>query len=129
MATHTLTIGIEGSGITRTKTIESTDGGIVLLDAEPVIVGTDVNLAFDLDVSKCISFYLESSLAVQIETNAIDAAGGNTLNLIANEPYIWHTNSDDTFLLTLDVSTIYVTNAAGATATLYCVALFDPNLT
>jgi len=128
MATHVLTLGIDGSGIKRSQDISSTDGGVILLDAEPVWIGVDVNYNFTLDVSHCASFYIESSLDIQIETNAIDAAGGNTLVLRANEPYVWHTTSYDSFLFTEDIATMYITNSTGATATLHCVALFDPAL-
>ena len=127
MATHTITLGIEGSGVSRSKTIENTQAGVSLIDGEAVATGeTDYELAFDLDVSLCKSFYLESDQDVTVETNAIDATGGNTIALRANEPYIWHANSYETaFLLTLDVTVMYITNASGETATIYCVALFD----
>jgi hypothetical protein len=128
MAIHSLTIGIDGSDIIQTKTISTTDGGVVLLDAETVIVAENKQLAFSLDVSQVASFYLESSLAVLIETNS-GSSPDDTLNLIANEPYIWHTNSLDTFkFASADITSLFVTNAAGATATLYCAVLYDPAL-
>ena len=127
MATHKLTIAIEGSGISISHDISSTDFGVMLIDGETVATAeTDKQLTFDLDVSAVKSFFLVSSADITLETNAIDATGGNTLALKADEPYIWHTQSLDSFLLTLDVTTSYWTNASGDTATIYCVALFDP---
>lgn len=127
MAEHTITLGIDGSGVARSKTIINTQAGVSLIDGETVATGeTDYELAFDLDVSQCKSFYLESDQDVTLETNAIDATGGNTIALRANEPYAWHANSyEAAFLLTLDVTVFYITNASGSTATIYCVALFD----
>jgi hypothetical protein len=128
MATHTITLGVDCSGFSRSKEISNTDNGVSLIDGETVITGAadqDLQIAFVLDVSECSSFYLVSDQNIQLETNAVDATGGNTLNLIANEPYIWHTSSYDTFKLTADVTTTYWTNQSGSTATIYCVALYD----
>ncbi|NQT11150.1 MAG: hypothetical protein HQ582_00275 [Planctomycetes bacterium] len=127
MATHTITLGIEGSGIRRTKTITNTQAGINLIDGEEVATGeTDFEINFDLDVSACKSFYLESDQDVTFETNS-EAAADDTIALLADEPYIWHANSyEAAFLLTTDITTsVFVTNASGATATIYCVALYD----
>ena len=127
MATHNLTIAYEGSGVSRTHTISNTQGGVSLIDGETVADSeTDFEINFDLDVSACKSFYLVSDQDITLETNAIDATGGNTLALLANEPYAWHATSlEAAFLLTLDVTTTYWTNASGSTATIYCVALYD----
>lgn len=126
MATHKLTLAVEGSGISKTFDLSNSAGGVFLIDGETVADGqTDQQITFDLDVSACKSFFLVSDQDITLETNAVDATGGNTLALIANEPYIWHDSSLDSFLLTADVTTSYWTNASGSTATIYCVALFD----
>ncbi len=126
MATHTLTLGVDGSGIARSIKVENTQVGVALLDAEPVADSTtDFEVGFELDVSAVRSFYLNSSQDVLLETNAIDATGGNAINLLADIPYIWHLTSYDSFLLTLDVTVLYFTNASGAIATIDCVALYD----
>lgn len=130
MAIHEMTLGIDGSGIHRSKKITSTDGGVVLLDGETVVVSTDTEINLDLDISALKSFYLESNLDVLVEINT-DVGVGGSISLRANEPYVWHTNSYDSFLFAGtagEITSIFVTNAAGATATLYCVALFDPAL-
>jgi len=126
MATHTITLTIDGSGVNRSLVISNTGTGVALIDGETVADSeTDFQINFDLDVSAVKSFYLVSDQTITLETNAVDAAGGNTLALIANEPYIWHDTSLDSFKLTADVTTTYWTNASGAAATIYCVALFD----
>jgi len=126
MASHKIKFGIEGSGISRNKEISYTQAGVVLIDGEEVATGeTDFEITFALDVSACKSFYLESDQDVTFETNS-GAAADDTIALKADEPYVWHSTSYDSFLLGTDVTTnVFITNASGSTATIYCVALFD----
>ncbi len=126
MATHTLRLGVDGSGVARSKAIVYTQAGVNLIDGETVAdSSTDFEINFDLDVSACVSFYLESDQDVTFETNSGSVAD-NTIALKAGEPYVWHTQSYDSFLLTVDITTsVFITNASGSTATIYCVALYD----
>jgi hypothetical protein len=125
MATHKIKFAVEGSGISRLKEIENTQGGVSLIDGEQVSTGqTDYEINFDLDVSACKSFYLESDQDVTFETND-GSTPDNSISLRANEPYAWHANAYDSFLLDTDVTSVFITNASGSTATIYCVALFD----
>jgi len=126
MAVHKIKLGVEGSGISRNKEISNTQAGVAMIDGEAVATAeTDYELNFDLDVSACKSFYLESDQDVTFETNS-GAAADDTISLRANEPYVWHANSYEVaFLLTVDVTSVFITNTSGATATIYCVALFD----
>jgi hypothetical protein len=125
MATHKVTLAVEGSGVSRSKDISNTQAGVALIDGETVATAeTDYELNFDLDVSACKSFYLESDQDVTFETND-GAAPGNTIALKANKAYLWHVDAYDSFLLTVDVTSVFITNASGSTATIYCVALFD----
>lgn len=125
MATHALTYGVEGSGIRRLKEISNTEAGVSLIDGETVATAeTDYELDFDLDVSLCKSFYLESDQDVTFETNS-GAAADDTIALLANKPYQWHVDAYDSFLLGTDVTSVFITNASGETATIFCVALFD----
>ncbi|NQT40316.1 MAG: hypothetical protein HQ581_22675 [Planctomycetes bacterium] len=126
MATHTLKLGVDGSGVARNKEISYTQAGVNLIDGETVADSeTDFEINFDLDVSACVSFYLESDQDVTFETNS-GAAADDTIALKANEPYVWHTQSYDSFLLGTDITaSVFITNASGSTATIYCVALYD----
>jgi len=125
MATHKISLAVEGSGVSRTKTIENTQGGVALIDGETVVTAsTDYEINFDLDVSACKSFYLESDQNVTFETND-GTTPADTIALLANKPYVWHVDSYDAFLLGTDVTSVFITNASGSTATIYCVALFD----
>lgn len=85
---------------------------------------TDLLVAWSVDVSQIQSIIIEASVAMTIETNAIDATGGNTLSLLAGVPYVWHTGSYFANLLTLDVLKLYVTNTTAGTLEIQCVV--DP---
>ena len=125
MATHKIKFSVEGSGVSRNQEIENTQAGVVLIDGEEVSTSeTDYEINFDLEVSACKSFYLESDQDVTFETNS-GAAADDTIALKANEPYVWHVNAYDSFLLSTDVTSVFITNASGSTATIYCLALFD----
>jgi hypothetical protein len=125
MATHTLTLGVDGSGVARSIKVENTQVGVALIDGEPVATAeTDFEIGFELDVSACKSFYLNSDQDVTFETNN-GAAPVDTIALLADIPYIWHVNSYDSFLLGTDVTAIFITNASGSTASIDCVALYD----
>ena len=126
MATHVLKYGVAGSAVDLRNDVSNTQAGVSLIDGEEVATAeTDYQLDFDLDVSLCKSFYLVSDQDVLFETNAIDATGGNAISLLANVPYQWHITAYDSFLLTLDVTTVYVTNVSGETATISAIALYD----
>lgn len=125
MATHNLTLSVSGSGVTREKTIANTQGGVALIDGETVSTGqTDYEINVDLDVSACKSFYLESDQDVTFETND-GTTPDDTIALKANKPYVWHVDAYDSFLLGTDVTSVFITNASGSTATIYLVALYD----
>ena len=130
MAKHTITYGIDASGISQSKPISNTQAGVNLIDGETVATAeTDFEINFDLDVSACKSFYLVSDQDVTFETNSgtVDpGVDGEVIALRANEPYVWHTNSYDSFLLTVDIDAgVFISNASGETATIYCAALYD----
>lgn len=125
MATHNLKLSVSGSGVTREQTITNTQGGVSLIDGEEVSTGeSNYEINFDLDVSACKSFYLESDQDVTFETND-GTTPDDTIALKADKPYVWHTDAYDDFLLSTDVTSVFITNASGATATIYCVALYD----
>ncbi len=125
MATHKIKLGVDGSGVARNKEIENTQAGISIIDGEAVATSeTDYEINFDLDVSACKSFYLESDQDVTFETNS-GSVPDNTISLKADKPYVWHVDAYDSFLLSVDVTSIFITNASGSTATIYCVALYD----
>jgi hypothetical protein len=124
MATHKLQFGFEGSNVSLLRDVSETQTGVALIDGEEVATGTtDHEINFDLDVSACKSFFLVSDQDVTFE----DVADGSsiTIALKAGVPYVWHSDSYDSFLLDTDVTSVFITNASGATATISFEAIVD----
>ena len=123
--THTQVIQVMTPGRTITKSYSMTGGSETSISESVPDSSTDLLINFTLDVSTCTSFYMSSSQTMTIETNS----GGSpidTIVLVADKPYIWNTDSYDSFLLGTDVTALYATNASGSAATLEVEALFDP---
>lgn len=125
MASRTIRQEVSGGSTLLTRTKAYTGTLAVSLDAETVAdAQTDQQSVLSLDVSAVKSFYIVSSQAVTLETNS-GSSPANTIALLADIPYIWTTDSYDTFLLTTDVTSFFFTNASGSTATIYMEAIID----
>jgi hypothetical protein len=85
------------------------------LEYEDLAIGTDVQFDMVLDVSTIVSLCIESTTAMTLETNS-SSAPSNTITLVANKALTWDTQVLATLgtacPLTVDVTTLYVTNAA-----------------
>jgi len=132
MATHKLLYGIGGSGFTQSQNVSNTQVGVAILDGEPVAdSSSNFVVAFVLDVSTVKSFYINSDQDILLDTN-VDAPNegvdGDVISLLANVPYVWHTDDYNTFLLTVDVTDFRFTNASGEIANIDCVALYDASV-
>ena len=119
------TTGVGGE-VTNSKTL--TGDGWTELDFTVADGVTDRVVALGLDVGQIVAFEIVSDVAVTLETNAVNAAGGNTLVLVAGLPYRWCTGWYDTFKLTADVTIAYFTNASGSTANIKIRALYDASI-
>jgi hypothetical protein len=86
------------------------------LEVEDKAIGTDTQYDVVIDVSTIESLCIEASTAMTLETNANNAAGGQTLSLLANKAIVWNTQIEATLgtvcPLTPDITALYVTNAA-----------------
>jgi hypothetical protein len=125
--THQVTekVLVGGESISNVSTL--TSGSKISID-ESMPVATDTPLAITLDVSQAKSVYILSDRDITIETNATNAAGGNTLALKANIPYVWYTNKYHALVFTADITVAYITNAAAGAARLQIEILFDPTV-
>jgi hypothetical protein len=85
---------------------------------------TDYEIVVALDVSAIQAIIITSDQDVTLETNS-GAAPDDTIALTANNPYVWYTGSYYTNLLTTDITSIFITNASGSTATIDVLALVD----
>lgn len=126
MPTRTLRYEYQkGGGNTIAREVEKSASGSIEIEETIADSSTDEEIAFALDVSACEMFFIVSSRDVTVETNDGSSAD-DTLALKAGEPYVWHSTSLDSFLLTQDVTSLFVTNASGSSATIIVEALYDP---
>jgi len=124
--THAITRSVSSSGGEGLGATNSYSAASETKLSETVADGiTDKLVNIAIDVSEVKSFFILSDYAVTVETND-GGAPSNTLVLKANVPYMWDTDSYDTFKLTVDVTKIYLTNASGSTATVEIRLIQDP---
>ena len=123
----TITVGFNGGGLTKTDDITKTASARVAVEEDVATAETDFEITVPtIDISAATLIYIMSTQNVLFETNANDATDGNTLTLIANEPYVWWTGAPFVNVLTEDIVTnVFVTNASGATATVTIDVLQD----
>lgn len=123
---HTLTQTIDPSGgnaVTANKQYTATSQVRV---KEPVANGqTDRQIFVSIKVAVVKSIIIKSTQNVTLETNS-GTTPSNTLNLLANVPYIWNTDSYDALKLTVDVTSVFITNASGASADIDIDVIVDP---
>lgn len=81
------------------------------IDEPTLAIGTNTPIAIILDVSVLKSLVISSSTACTIKTNSTTVPG-DTLTFAAGEQKQWNTDSYGAPLLAVDVTIIYVTNAA-----------------
>ena len=115
MATISLTrtsqvSGSDVSPLTYSKTFSLTGSSWSTVQ-ESLSIGTDTAVNIAIDVSTVKFFRIHSTTAATIQTND-GTSPDNSISLLAGVAYDWHTTSYDPFLLTADVTVLYVTNAA-----------------
>jgi hypothetical protein len=81
---------------------------------------TDKIVTWSVDVSQILCIIIEASEDMKLETNADDATGGNTIDLLGGVPYVWHENSYYTNELVEDVALLYMTNTTAGTLKIQC---------
>ena len=123
--TVTLLERITVGGVTTDKTQAPSEGARSGISESIADSETDKEVGFTLDFSACKFFYINSDQDVLVETNSGSAAD-DTLTLLANVPYIWHVNSNHTFLIGTDITALFVTNASGSAALLTIEEIHDP---
>lgn len=112
---------IDGVQLSQTQTL--TAGGRASVSESIPTNQTDLLVNFALDVSACVVFWMLADVALTVETNATNHAGGNQVDLLAGIPYLWYTGKYDTFKLTSDVTKLYITSTTAGT--LQIEALYD----
>lgn len=123
--THTFSPSVTGLSGSLSGTPQTFTGGKVVILSETLPIGTDTLVALVLDVSQVKSAFIMASTATLLETNS-GSSPAQTLSLAAGIPYIWNTNSYDTFKFTTDITALYCTNVAESLLT--AEFLVDPTV-
>lgn len=122
--TGSITTRFVGPTGTVEATVSKSASAEVSVDESIATGQTAFQINVALDVSAVKSFYICSDQNATVKTNS-SGSPDNTLNLIANEPYTWHSTALNSFLLTTDVTAIFIANSSGSTATLTIRAVQD----
>ena len=77
-----------------------------------------------IDVSAVQSILIKASNNATVKTNS-SGSPADTITLDAGVPYVWNTDSYETFELGTDVTKIFVTNSAGTDMTFQLMVLSD----
>lgn len=90
---------------------------------------TDQEVAFTLDISQIVFFYMVSDQDVTIEFNN-STTGVPTIALVANVPFIVRASAEqyNTSAFSTDITKFFVTNASGSTANIVVESLEDSTL-
>lgn len=88
---------------------------------------TDKLVACVLDVSQIKAFFMKCDRDILIETNS-GSAPGNSISLKAGKAVIWSLNCGLANPLTVDVTALYLTLAAGEDANLELRFAVDPTV-
>ena len=87
---------------------------------ETLAIGTNVQVNLAIDVSALKSLYIKASTACTIKTNS-SGSPDDTLVLTAGQVISWHNLMSADNPLTVDVTKIYVTNAAQCALKIYAL--------
>lgn len=126
--THTASLSYIGGA----QTIAG--GATVVGDSEPSLTisipdsSTNLELPWSLEIGNgIVGLVMLSDQSITLYTNA--PSGGvpdDTIDLIANVPWVWFTGYYDDVPITADILTsLFVTNASGSAATLQIQVLTD----
>ena len=120
--TKTWTLATDGgTGFSHARTYTGTKR--TSLEETVADAQTNFEIVLAVDVSAVKSFSIVSDVDCLIETNN-GTTPDDSISLQAGRPYEWDEESYDAFLLGTDVTSIFVTTAAGA-ATIKCEVLED----
>ena len=121
---HTVSYSVAASSGTLSRSKSYTGSSQVEVSESVADSETDYDIVVAIDVSAVKSFYIVSDQTVTVETNSGSEAD-DTLSLVAGVPYVWNTDSYDSFQLGTDVTVLYVTNASGSTANIELRCVMD----
>lgn len=123
--TAKITESIDIAGLQTSLTQSYTNSAQVAIDEAVLDSTTDHPILVTLDVSALSAIYVVADQIVDFQWENATTGTPEWLARPANQPYVWHSNSLLVNLLTVDIVTLYVTNASGSTANVKIRALYD----
>jgi hypothetical protein len=127
---HVITQSIGGSAGPISKRISITSGSQIAIDESFTHPITNGEIALVIDVSQLKSLYIVVDKAANLFFNeASTGTPSKTLNLVANQPFVWtnlslHTNP---FGAT-DVTKVFITTTVAGATRLQIFGLLDPTV-
>ncbi|HUU97759.1 MAG TPA: hypothetical protein VM487_18645 [Phycisphaerae bacterium] len=99
---------------------------LLAIDETVAAAATHAEIACVLATADIEAIYIVSDMDVTLDTNATDSPG-TTISLLANQPYVWYSDSYYTNLLDADVTALFLSNDdTSSTATFTLRAVYDP---
>lgn len=122
---HSVRIEVTANGNQVSK-LKTYTGGARLSISETIAgSSTNAQVVGTLDVSQVVSFVMVSNVACTVKTNSTGSPA-DTITLVADVPYVWTSDSYDSFQLGTDVTVFYVTVPGTAASTFQIDAIYDP---
>lgn len=91
---------------------------------EAILAVADTEVACVLDVSEIKSVFIVCDEDIKMETNN-GGAPDETIDLLADEPYVWHTDAYFANEFGVNITALFFTNTSGNTATVQFRCLVD----
>lgn len=121
---HTLVQALTGPSGQISASLQFTASAVGEFDETVAPTTNDVPFSIAIDISQVKSLFIFSDQDVLLETNS-SSAPTNTINLKANQPYIWYTGAYDTCKITADVTSAFFSNAGATLANVKMRWLYD----
>lgn len=122
--THTIGRSWAGAGLSLSASKAYSDSAEYNFSETIGGAETDTEIACTLIVLEIAAVYICATQDMLMEWNDNVGTQGH-IDLLANEPYIWHTDSYYTNLLTPDITALFVTNASGTSGVIDFRCVFD----
>ncbi len=124
--THTITRSYSVGSRTPSATTSYTGDVIASLNVAIPTASDGLLVPFAMERGQgIVSMVMMSDQAMVVYTNADAGGATDTITLVANVPYIWHTGWYVACKITADITALYVDQSSGSTATLQIEILTD----
>jgi hypothetical protein len=121
------TLSITRTGAAAAQTISNTTsytGSMGISISETIAGSSTTQITVAIDVSAVTGFIVCSTVAATLKTNSAGSPA-DTLILVANVPYFWHTAAYDTFKFGTDITSLHMVVAGATAGTLTLEAVID----